>query len=221
MSLKNFFTGKSGVRLWVNIGLMLLVLVAVPLATFYMLNTFTRHGEKIEVPSVTGLSFEEASRLLQGRGLVAAVADSVYNQGAEAGSVVEQLPVSGYEVKGGRVVYLTIAMKEAPLTRLPDVVNLGSLREAVSVLNSLGFKLTPHESVPDKPKDLVLGVKQGAREVIAGDMLPRGQVLTLMIGEGEADSLEVDTFLADYLMDEAVMVDDIYSELDTEVDVEL
>ena len=61
MSLKNFFTGKSGVRLWVNIGLMLLVLVAVPLATFYMLNTFTRHGEKIEVPSVTGLSFEEAS----------------------------------------------------------------------------------------------------------------------------------------------------------------
>ena len=43
MSLKNFFTGKSGVRLWVNIGLMLLVLVAVPLATFYMLNTCLIH----------------------------------------------------------------------------------------------------------------------------------------------------------------------------------
>ena len=88
MSLKNFFTGKTAVRFWLNIVLMLLVVITVPLVTFYMLDTFTRHGEKIEVPSVAGMSFQDAEKAMKERGLVAAVADSVYDKNAESGSVI-------------------------------------------------------------------------------------------------------------------------------------
>ena len=188
MALKNFFTGKSGVKFWVNIVMMVLIIVAVPVGALYMLDSFTHHGEKIEVPNVLGKSLYDAETMLKDRGLVAVVVDSVYDKSAPRGSVLEQSPKSGYEVKGGRMVYLTVNLKGEPMAQLPDVVGHGSLREAVALLQSLGFKLTAHKPVLGRPKDLVLGVKQGTRDVHAGETIPRDRPLTLVIGGGEIDS---------------------------------
>lgn len=188
MALKNFFTGKSGVKFWVNIVMMVLIIVAMPVGTLYMLDSFTHHGEKIEVPNVLGKSLYDAETMLKDRGLVALVVDSVYDKSAPRGSVLEQSPKSGYEVKGGRMVYLTVNLKGEPMAQVPDVVGHGSLREAVALLQSLGFKLTAHKPVLGRPKDLVLGVKQGTRDVHAGETIPRDRPLTLVIGGGEIDS---------------------------------
>lgn len=192
MALKTFFTGKTGAKLWMNIALMVLVIVAVPIVTLYLLDEFTHHGEKIEVPSVVGKSVRDAESMLQERGLVAMVTDSAYDKYAQPGAVLEQLPKPGYEVKNGRVIYLTVNLKGAPMVQMPDVVGHGSLREAVSLLQSLGFKLTPHETIMGRPKDLVIAVKQGRREVHSGQMLSRDQLLTIVIGGGERDSMMVD-----------------------------
>lgn len=188
MALKNFFTGKSGVKFWMNIVMMVLIIVAVPVGALYMLDSFTHHGEKIEVPNVLGKSLYDAETMLKDRGLVALVVDSVYDKSAPRGSVLEQSPKSGYEVKGGRMVYLTVNLKGEPMAQVPDVVGHGSLREAVALLQSLGFKLTAHKPVLGRPKDLVLGVKQGTRDVHAGETIPRDRPLTLVIGGGEIDS---------------------------------
>lgn len=188
MALKNFFTGKSGVKFWVNIVMMVLIIVAMPVGALYMLDSFTHHGEKIEVPNVLGKSLYDAETMLKDRGLVALVVDSVYDKSAPRGSVLEQSPKSGYEVKGGRMVYLTVNLKGEPMAQVPDVVGHGSLREAVALLQSLGFKLTAHKPVLGRPKDLVLGVKQGIRDVHAGETIPRDRPLTLVIGGGEIDS---------------------------------
>lgn len=188
MALKNFFTGKSGGKFWVNIVMMVLIIVAVPVGALYMLDSFTHHGEKIEVPNVLGKSLYDAETMLKDRGLVALVVDSMYDKSAPRGSVLEQSPKSGYEVKGGRMVYLTVNLKGEPMAQLPDVVGHGSLREAVALLQSLGFKLTAHKPVLGRPKDLVLGVKQGTRDVHAGETIPRDRPLTLVIGGGEIDS---------------------------------
>ena len=188
MALKNFFTGKSGVKFWVNIVMMVLIIVAVPVGALYMLDSFTHHGEKIEVPNVLGKSLYDAETMQKDRGVVALVVDSMYDKSAPRGSVLEQSPKSGYEVKGGRMVYLTVNLKGEPMAQLPDVVGHGSLREAVALLQSLGFKLTAHKPVLGRPKDLVLGVKQGTRDVHAGETIPRDRPLTLVIGGGEIDS---------------------------------
>lgn len=188
MALKNFFTGKSGVKFWMNIVMMVLIIVAMPVGALYMLDSFTHHGEKIEVPNVLGKSLYDAETMLKDRGLVALVVDSVYDKSAPRGSVLEQSPKSGYEVKGGRMVYLTVNLKGEPMAQVPDVVGHGSLREAVALLQSLGFKLTAHKPVLGRPKDLVLGVKQGTRDVHAGETIPRDRPLTLVIGGGEIDS---------------------------------
>ncbi|MBQ7142562.1 MAG: PASTA domain-containing protein [Bacteroidaceae bacterium] len=171
-----------------NIVMMVLIIVAVPVGALYMLDSFTHHGEKIEVPNVLGKSLYDAETMLKDRGLVALVVDSMYDKSAPRGSVLEQSPKSGYEVKGGRMVYLTVNLKGEPMAQLPDVVGHGSLREAVALLQSLGFKLTAHKPVLGRPKDLVLGVKQGTRDVHAGETIPRDRPLTLVIGGGEIDS---------------------------------
>lgn len=192
MALKDFFTGKSGTKFWTNIILMVLVIVAIPIAALYMLDSFTHHGEKIEVPNVVGKSLYDAETMLKDRGLLAMVVDSVYDKRAPKGSVLEQTPKSGFEVKGGRMIYLTVNLNGEPMVQLPDVVGHGSLREAVALLQSLGFKLTAHKPVIGRPKDLVLGVKQGARDVHAGETIPRDRALTLVIGGGEIDSTMYD-----------------------------
>ena len=192
MALKDFFTGKSGTKCWANIILMVLVIVAIPIAALYMLDSFTHHGEKIEVPNVVGKSLYDAEMMLKDRGLLAMVVDSIYDKRAPKGSVLEQTPKSGFEVKGGRMIYLTVNLNGEPMAQLPDVVGHGSLREAVALLQSLGFKLTAHKPVIGRPKDLVLGVKQGARDVHAGETIPRDRALTLVIGGGEIDSTMYD-----------------------------
>lgn len=192
MALKNFFTGKSGAKFWVNIILMVLIIVAIPIVALYMLDSFTHHGEKIEVPNVVGKSLYDAETMLKDRGLLAMVVDSVYDKRAPKGSVLEQTPKSGFEVKGGRMIYLTVNLNGEPMAQLPDVVGHGSLREAVALLQSLGFKLTAHKPVIGRPKDLVLGVKQGNRDVHAGETIPRDRALTLVIGGGEIDSTMYD-----------------------------
>ena len=190
MALKKFFKGKTGIVFWVNILLMVCLVVAIPVVTLYMLDTFTHHGEKIEVPSVVGKSLSNAESMLRERGLVAVVADSTYDKRSAPGAVLEQSPKAGYEVKGGRVIYLTVNLHAAPMVQMPDVVGShGSLREAVALLQSMGFKLTPHESVIGRPKDLVIAVKQGRHEVHAGQMVPRDQKLTIVIGGGELDTM--------------------------------
>lgn len=193
MSLKAFFKGKTSKIFWINMALMACVLITVPLAAFYMLDTFTHHGEKIEVPSVVGKSASEAESMLISRKLAAVVNDSVYDKHAQPGSVLDQSPKAGYEVKGGRVIYLTIAMSNAPLIKMPDIVSHGSLREAESTLKALGLRLTPHEIVEGMPLDLVIGIKQRGKEISAGDLIPRDSPVTIIVGGGEIDSTAIDS----------------------------
>lgn len=208
MAIKDYFKGKSGTKFWINIFLMVLLIVVVPVVTFLLLDSFTRHGEKIEVPSVVGKSLRSAEGMLKDRGLVAVVVDSTYDKSAMRGSVLEQSPKAGYEVKGGRVVYLTVNMRSEPMVEMPDVLNHGSLREIESLLKSLGFKFTPHEVLIGRPKDLVIAVKQGGREVSAGQKIPRERPLTIVIGGGEIDTTAV------VVLDDSTEVEDFDFDID-------
>lgn len=193
MSIKAYFSGKSGVFFWCNILLMVVVVIGGVLVAFGMIGSFTHHGEQIEVPNVAGNSMGVAASAFEKANLRYAVADSMYNAKMPAGVVLEQNPRAGSRVRSGRVVYLTINMKGEPLVKFPDLVNNSSLREAEAQLRSLGFSLTPPERVEGQPRDFVVGIRQGSRAIHAGEMVSRDRALTIRAGAGEAeDSLEVD-----------------------------
>lgn len=159
---------------------------------FGMIGGFTHHGEKIAVPNVVGSSVEVAARTFDSAKLRYVVADSMYSSKMSAGAVLEQTPRAGSKVKSGRVVYLTINMKGEPLVKFPDLVNNSSLREAEAQLRVLGFSMTPPERVGGQPRDFVVGIKQGTRTLHAGEMVSRDRALTIRVGAGEEDSLEVE-----------------------------
>lgn len=189
MAIKTYFTGKTGLKFWGSLLLMLLIIVAVPVVSFYLLDTFTHHGEKIEVPSVIGKLGIDAEEMLKDRGLVCVIADSAYDKRATPGSVLDQTPKAGSEVKSGRVVYVTLNLKGEPMVIVPKID--GSLREVQAALTTRGFKLTANEVVYDRDKDLVIGVKQGVKMIHAGENVARDRAVTIIVGGGEMpDSLK-------------------------------
>ncbi len=207
MGLKRYFTGKSGAWFWGNIVMMIVVTFGIVFGIFSLLGEFTHNGEKIEVPSVVGSSVEVAQRTLENAKLRVVISDSMFNAKLPAGAVIEQTPRAGNLVKSERRVYLIINMKGEPMVKFPDIINNSSLREAEAQLKVLGFSLTPPERIAGQPRDFVVGVKQGMRNLHAGEMVSRERALTILVGAGEIDSTEVEEEIEEYPSAEAIELD--------------
>ena len=136
MSLKDFFRKLSGPVIWGNLLAMALVMVAIVAGLWFFLEQYTHHGEKVLVPNIKGMLYEDAAYALERVGLVAVVTDSSYNKNLPAGTILEQLPVSGREVKSGREISLTVNTSRTPTLVVPDIADNCSLREAEAKLKA-------------------------------------------------------------------------------------
>lgn len=191
------------IRLLIHLALMMIAFIIILMLVFRWLNTYTRHGKYIEVPSVTGLSQEEAESLLAAGKLKAEVSDFQFDRNMTPGAVIKQQPEAGARVKDGRTIYLTINSGKEPLRMVPDVADNSSLRAAESRLRIEGFRLTEPVRI-DGDLDWVYEVRYGDSVISAGTELPEGALLTIVAGNGneveeveEADStmiIEYDFF---------------------------
>ncbi|MDO5488740.1 MAG: PASTA domain-containing protein [Bacteroidaceae bacterium] len=192
MTFKEFRKKIFSPLIWGNFLAMGLVAMGLVIGLWYFMKDYTHHGESIEVPNVKGMPFHDAEYALQRAGLIAVVADSSYNRTLPAGTILEQLPVSGKLVKSGREIQLTINTSETPTLTVPDIADNCSLREAEAKLKAQGFKIGPVEYIPGD-KDWVLGVKCRGRHVMAGERIPIDAPLVLVVGntavEGEEEIL--------------------------------
>ena len=91
-------------NLFLMIGLSCLLIVI----TFSWIKSYTRHGQYISVPDVSGMFEEEAGQALAAVGLKYEVLDYKYDRMTVEGGVIEQKPKSGSYVKDGRTIYLTL-----------------------------------------------------------------------------------------------------------------
>lgn len=172
----------------VNLAAMVLVVIVILLMLFHWMKNYTRHGEYIAVPDVTGMVEDEAAARFKAEGLRYEISDSKYDAGLLEGQVIEQRPSAGSNVKAGRIVYLTVNSGKIPTKKLPDVADNSSIRAAESKLLGAGFRLTEPEYIPGE-KDWVYEVRIGDRKIEAGEEIPEGSVLTIYVGNGE-DELE-------------------------------
>jgi serine/threonine-protein kinase len=100
---------------------------------------------KIGVPSLKGLSEEDARQNLKVLGLAFLVSERKAAPGAAPGTVVEQTPAAGQQVESHGAVSVTLARE---LPQVPNVVSR-SLSEATALLARSGFKLEQGEPLPD------------------------------------------------------------------------
>ena len=147
------------------------------------LNQYTRHGEAVEIPDLTGQSSEMAIRKLQSLGLEGEVTDTGYVERLPAGAVLEQSIRPGEKVKPGRQLTLTINAAEPRKVALPDVADNCSRREAEDKLRVLGFKLGATEYIMGDP-EWVYGIKVNGRSVPAGTKVSVTTPIVLVVGKG-------------------------------------
>lgn len=179
-AIRFLFTKTFAKHLLMLVGL-LIVLVTVLL---FWLDLNTRHGQKIQVPDVSGMTLGEAVSALQERELAYAILDtSNYNPNYPYQTIIEQIPESGAQVKQSRKIYLSINRSGYKVTTVPYVVGK-TLRQAEPALNSSGFQIGDLTYKKYVAKDEVLTMTFRNRKIKQGDRLPRTSVIDLVLGDG-------------------------------------
>jgi beta-lactam-binding protein with PASTA domain len=127
------------------------------------------------------MSVEKAMHLLDDQGFEYKI-DSVYVLDQPPGTVVEQDPDAGTNVKENRTIYLTVITRLAPPVALPDLESY-TYREAVAVIANYGLKVGDTTSRPDIANH-VLEVRFGGVVIKPGTKIPQGSKLDLVFGSG-------------------------------------
>lgn len=162
----------------------ILVAIGLLLAGWLWLRIYTRHDSLVRVPDLQGLSLEEASAMLEKRDLQALVVDSVYTDEVPKGSVVDQDPDSGVDVKAERKIYLVVNAMQPKMIDMPALVDM-SKRQAMSVLEIVGLKVKELQYRPDPCMDCVIEQLYKGRPIAADEKIRRGESVTLVLGAGE------------------------------------
>ncbi len=185
---------------WLNV--VLAILASYLIFHFLMkhLDSYTRQAdsEQIEVGNYFGMDAADATKEIEKLGLRVEV-DSVFIEGFESGTVVNQEPVSsdssGFNVKKDRVISLKVQSKLPPGREVPNVI-FRSRRLAETKLLTRGFgvdvKQIPHDD--NFVLDLLYegkSLKNKDGKVPPGIKLALRSKLTLVVGQGKPKSVNL------------------------------
>ncbi len=199
MAEKDKKTRKIGnvAHILMNVACMVILGIIILTCVFKWLNTYTRHGEYVTVPSITGMFEEEAANTLAQYGLRYEVNGYRFDKEVVEGGIIEQFPKAGAGVKRDRTIYITINTGKQPMKRVPDLADNSSLRAAESQLIAAGFRLG-HTIRVDGDLDWVYEIRYQGDSISAGTEIPEGSLLTIVAGNGtpveiieEADSIQI------------------------------
>jgi len=175
-----FLTTKP---LWVNVLAGIVLLLLLLLVFLGSLALLTQHGKTMKIPSVTGLSYEEAKKSLQAGGFDVQIQDSIYNDTMRPLQVVKQFPDADNQVKINRTIYLTINRAQAPFIQMPNLVSM-SFRNAQMVLRQYGLKLGDTSFKPYFAPNAVLEQRFNGDEIKPGTQVKQGSAIALVLGNG-------------------------------------
>ncbi|MBI4930134.1 MAG: PASTA domain-containing protein [Bacteroidetes bacterium] len=156
--------------------------------SFKSLGSFTHHGELITVPDFLNVKIDELDKFISDKHLRYEVIDSVFDAKIAAGVVVKQDPEKNSSVKQNRIIYLTVSAKMAPLVKMPNLVD-ASMRQALAMLDSYGLKAGRRDYRPDPCVNCVLVQTMKGKKIEAGEMIPKGSVIDLVLGKGQEGEL--------------------------------
>ena len=93
-------------------------------------------------------------------------------------------------IKTTRSIYITIHSYNPQQISIPDLVDYSS-RQALSLLNSIGFTDVRIVEMPAQYSGLVLSLEYKGRKLLADEGVPLGHPLTLVVGKSiDQDSLD-------------------------------
>ena len=207
MSLGKFLKSRI---FFLQLGLSIIATIIVVWVATLFLSFFTKHGQEITVPDITGLKLEELKNYLGERNLEYEIIDSVYGYNGKAGTVISQDPFANSKVKSGRKIYVTVIAKLPERTTMPDLKDM-TLRQTIAVLETYGLKVGKLEYVPDIAKNAVLKQKYKGKIIEPGTMIEKRSSIDLVLGKGEKNEKANIPFLLGKTRDEAIKLINEYS----------
>ena len=164
--------------------------IGLAIGVLAFLDSYTNHDtELILLDSLENKNIKAALKELENSGLEGVVIDTVYKDGAEKLTVINQNPPAGLSVKPGRKVYLVVNTDKVPMVEVPDLAMKTSLPQATSILLRRHLKVgvitkKVSSSVRTKNDEPVLAqYKSGTTTVITpGTKIPRNSSIDLVVG---------------------------------------
>lgn len=180
--LGGFITSR---KLWINIGLILFAWVLIIWGSLKYFDSYTNHGQEIQVPVLLGNNLDDVPQLLTGLELRYEVIDSIYDPSLLEGTVVYQSPMptdsTGMGVKEGRVIKVRVS-KQTRLVDLPIVVSK-SRRFAETVLMTKGLRTKTTFVPSNEDQGSVIEQRYRGKAVTKGMKIPINSIIELVVGQ--------------------------------------
>ncbi|RAU81705.1 PASTA domain-containing protein [Pontibacter arcticus] len=182
------FKVNSFVDVLKHLAIMATIVAVLVMGFFYLyLPSTTNHGESIPVPQITGMQLPDAETLLEDQNLRYFINDSSFNSGKKPFEILTQDPAPGEKVKQDRKIYISVNMKNPPMIKMPRLIG-GSVKNAELILKSYDLKKGNITEVPDLQQNAVLKQFVKGREIKPGEMIAKGSVVDLHVGNGLGDT---------------------------------
>ncbi len=184
MNLKTLFKLNTVGGLLANVGITIVLMAVIAIIYFYIyLPNVTNHGKSIPVPDLTGLTMEDAEKILAEKTLRIAVNDSAYLENADPLSILKQFPKTGEEVKENRTIYVSINRTTPTTLPVPDLVDRSLINaEVVLKSNELRIGNIYYEASPFR--NLVTEMRHKGQVILAGTRIFKGATIDLVVGDG-------------------------------------
>lgn len=154
------------------------------------LRNCTHHGETLTVPTVVGMTADEAIALIDDEGFKFAIVDTVYIDSLPKGIVVEQFPAKESLVKRGRTVYMKVNTFEDIYLEMPDFVGAHSRTLRVALKNHK-LKLGNISYQKDENiKNIVLKQMYNGRPIAPGTKIKQGATIDFVIAGHDPNAVE-------------------------------
>lgn len=191
-NLQNTLSELRRNKLVWNLLLIVLIILAMAVIAHFIMQAGTRHGARRTVPDFSGIALGEAQRIARANDLRLHINDSLFVPAYEGGTVLDQLPEGGVEVKPGRTVYITINAFRQKQVPVPYVAGR-SLRQAKNMLEIAGLEIERLVYRPDIATNYVLEEYCDNRPVRPESKIEAeaGSGVTLYVGVQAGDSLTI------------------------------
>ena len=183
MIILDLFKSK---RFLINLFIAIIVLVFSVAGTIFGIDIYTDNGNEITIPSLIGMSEEQANNELKDLNLEVEIIDSIYSKEVEKGTIVEQTPKAENKIKENRKIYVIINAFSNEVISMPDLVGV-SIRQAINDAKNFGVVIGERKYVPDIAKNYVLRQYYRGKIIKPGEKVPKGSYIDLEIGQGSSD----------------------------------
>lgn len=147
------------------------------------LRIYTHHGKSFPVPDFKGLTMDRVEQIAKSKDLRVKLVDSTFVAYLPKGSIIDQHPLPGINVKKNRTIFLTINAFSQAKVEMPKVVGF-SFRQGKSMLEARGLKVGKLIYKPDFAENNILEQQYKGENVNEGIMIEKGQAIDLVLGNG-------------------------------------